>query len=343
MYSGDHAHAPRRYPCPDAVSVRLLRSTASDRIMSAMKHLFGPVASRRLGRSLGVDVIPFKTCSLDCIYCECGHTTRCVAARAEYVPTQDISAELTAWLDAGNAADVITFAGSGEPTLHSGLGALIRLIKQRTTIPVCVLTNGTMLWRDDVRGDLLPADIVVPTLSAPTRELFQQLHRPCQQLRYEEYRAGLRDFAREYRGQLWLEVFLVPGINDDDATVRALAAQAAELRPAKVQLNTAVRPAADADVAPLTNAALRRLAAFFTPPAEVVGAQPDGVAEHTTVDDAVVLAMLRRRPCTLADLAAGLGMSSSAAAYRIHVLEKSGVITVTERGGEAYYSAAPEA
>ncbi len=304
-----------------------------------MKHIFGPVASRRLGRSLGIDLVPFKTCTWDCMYCECGRTTQHTVTRAEFVPLADLVREFEEWCAAGGTADVITLAGSGEPTLYARIGELIDAIKACCAIPVCVLTNGTLLWCADVRRDLLHADIVIPTFDAPDDATFQRIHRPCRELDYARYVDGLRTFARAYTGQLWLEVFLVPGINDSDAMVRRIATVAAELHPAKVQLNTAVRPGTEPDVRPLASERMRELAALFTPPAEVIGTHNPNAAAYTAITDAQVLETVRRRPCTLADLAAGLGIPLSAAAKCVDALRAKGMIRVDTHNGLTFFSA----
>jgi wyosine [tRNA(Phe)-imidazoG37] synthetase (radical SAM superfamily) len=304
-----------------------------------MKHIFGPVASRRLGRSLGIDLVPFKTCTWNCIYCECGHTTHQTADRAEFVPLADLLREFDDWRATGGAADVITLAGSGEPTLYVRIGELIAALKERSAIPVCVLTNGTLLWRDDVRRDLQSADIVIPTFDAPDEAIFQRIHRPCRELVYAKYVEGLRAFARDYRGRLWLEVFIVPDINDSEMVVRRIAAFAAELRPAKVQLNTAVRPGAEPDVHPLALERMRELAALFTPPAEVIGTHNPNAAACAGVTEAQVLETLRRRPCTLTDLAAGLGIPLSATVKLLDALRARGAVSASMHDGQTFFTA----
>jgi len=306
--------------------------------MRSMKHIFGPVASRRLGRSLGIDLVPFKTCTWDCIYCECGRTTRHTMTRTEFVPLADLVREFEEWCAAGGTADIITLAGSGEPTLYARLGELIAALKARSAIPVCVLTNGTLLWREDVRHELQHADIVVPTFDAPDAATFQRIHRPCRELDYAQYLEGLRLFAHEHAGQLWLEVFLVPGINDSDAMVRRIAAMAAALHPAKVQLNTAVRPGAEPDVRPLACERMRELAMLFTPPAEVIGTHQPTAAAGAEVTEQQVLETVRRRPCTLADLAAGLGIPLSVAARHADALCAKGTIGVDTHDGQTFFS-----
>ena len=177
------------------------------------KYLFGPVPSRRLGRSLGIDVTPFKTCSFDCIFCQCGCTTTHAAERGEFVPFDEVCAELEKWLAEDGAADYITFAGSGEPTLYSRLGELIDFIKARTDIPLIVLSNGTLLHQPEVREETAKADIVKVSLSAWDDESFQTINRPAPGLLFETMKTGEQNFRNQFAGELWLEVFLMQGVN----------------------------------------------------------------------------------------------------------------------------------
>src|SRR5512135_2583332 len=169
-------------------------------------YIFGPVPSRRLGLSLGVDVIPKKVCTLDCVYCEVGATDKRALRRREYFPAEAIIAEVEGALASHANVDYISFSGSGEPTLNSKLGEIIRAVKAMTSIPVAVITNGTLFSLEDVRYDLIVADVVLPSLDAATQEVFEKIDRPHPQLRIETIIEGLREFRREYKGQLWLEI-----------------------------------------------------------------------------------------------------------------------------------------
>ena len=305
----------------------------------AMNYLFGPVASRRLGRSLGVDLLPFKTCTLDCVFCECGGTTACTALRAEHVPVDAVMAEMRAWLDAGGTADMITLAGSGEPTLHTRFGDIIRAIKAATPIPVCLLTNGTLLHLPEVRRDAMLADVVVPSLNAADEATFVRICRPCGDCTFEKHVAGLRAFAAEYKGEFWLEVFVVPGINDDVTCMRRIAALAAELKPRKIQLNTAVRPPAVESVTAAPAGTLERLAPLFTPQAEIVASHRGGGKATPAGSDEAVLQLLERRPGTMDDIAHGLGIAPAKAAEIVERLMGRGLVQAGQRGGEVYYTA----
>lgn len=231
-----------------------------------MRYLFGPVSSRRLGTSLGIDLLPFKTCSLDCIYCECGSTTVLTNERREYVPLDEVLSELDSYLATSPRLDYITFSGSGEPTLHSGIGNVIAHLKQHhSQYPVCVLTNSSLLSDPVVRRELLPADTVIPSLDAVSEQAFRTILRPHRSLTPEQLLAGITDFAEEYQGQLIIEIFIVPGVNDSAEEISRFRDFLAPLRIASVQLNTLARPGAVSDISPADTENLRRIAHQLDP------------------------------------------------------------------------------
>jgi wyosine [tRNA(Phe)-imidazoG37] synthetase (radical SAM superfamily) len=224
-----------------------------------MKYVFGPVPSRRLGRSLGVDPVPFKTCNWNCVYCQLGRTTAMTNERRDYVPAREVVAEVREALRAhGGAVDWVTFGGSGEPTLHKGLGRMIRAVKRFTSVPVAVLTNGALLHRPEVRRDVLAADAVLPTLDAGSEEVYRRLNRPRGDLTFSSLVEGLAAFRREYSGQIWMEVMLVRGLNDDARSLADIAAVLQRIGPDAVHVNTPVRPPAEPWVAPPTARSARR-------------------------------------------------------------------------------------
>jgi wyosine [tRNA(Phe)-imidazoG37] synthetase (radical SAM superfamily) len=296
-------------------------------------YLFGPVASRRLGRSLGIDVTPFKTCSFNCVFCQCGCTTKLLSERGEFVPFEDVCLELDHWLKHDGKADCITFAGSGEPTLYSRLGDVINFLKSRTSIPVIVLSNGTLLHRIKVRDELLKADVVKVSLSAWDDASFKTINRPCPGLSFEQLLAGEREFRAEFSGKLWVEVFLLEGINAEEKQVRKIAAAAAAIRPDRIHLNTAVRPAAEAGTQPVSKEKLDSFRRLFTPPAEVIATFSSETASTGPVCLEKLLNLLRRHPATAAQLA----QSFDAKPEEIAPLLTSPHLQTETRGGETYY------
>lgn len=304
-----------------------------------MKHLFGPVPSRRLGMSLGVDLVPPKTCTFDCIYCEVGRTTNKTQNRQEYVPTAAICTELAEfWRQHPTPPDYITLAGSGEPTLHSGLGKIIDYIKQNSAVPVAVLTNGSLLSLPAVRQELLRADVVLPSLDAVSPLIFRAINRPGRGLTIEKIIAGLRRFREEYRGQIWLEILFLQGLNDTEAEVTRLKEVAHSLRPEKIHLNTAVRPGPDPKAAlPLSTAALEEIASYFGPPAEVIASFGPGCQTPQALNEAELLASLARRPQTVQDLAKVLGMAEAAVQQQLDLLCQKGLLTAISHQGKVFY------
>lgn len=296
-------------------------------------YLFGPVPSRRLGRSLGIDVTPFKTCSFDCVFCQCGCTTKLVSERGEFVPFDAVCAELARWLKEDGQADCITFAGSGEPTLYSRLSELINFIKAHTAIPVIVLSNGTLLHRPAVRGELLRADIVKVSLSAWDEVSFQKINRPAPGLTFEKLLEGEHTFRKEFSGELWVEVFLMEGINADPKKVQKIAAAAAEIRPDRIHLNTAVRPPAEAGAQPVAKEKLEALCKLFSPCAEVIATFSADAGSGGKLNIEKVIDLVRRHPATATQLAQGFGVETAT----ILPLLDDPRLQTEARGGETYY------
>ena len=206
-------------------------------------YLFGPVPSRRLGISLGVDLVPMKTCTLNCTYCECGRTTNLSLERKEYVPFEAVKEELTHYFSHNPRPDYVTFSGSGEPTLNSRIGDVVHFIKSQTSdIPIAVLTNGTLLFQKQACDDIRDATVVIPSLDAATERVFRKINRPHPQLKIDTIIRGLVKFRKGYSGQIWLEVFIVPGLNDTEQELTALKRAIEEIEPDRIQLNTLDRP-----------------------------------------------------------------------------------------------------
>ena len=292
-----------------------------------MAHLFGPVPSRRLGRSLGVDLIPPKTCPYDCIYCEVGPTT-CQTRERFSFQTEDIIEELADYLkDPGVRPDVITLAGSGEPTLNLGLGRIIREIKAMSPIPVAVLTNGALLYDPEVRRELAAADIVLPSLDAARAETYAAINRPLPELSFESLLDGLTAFRREYQGQIWLEVMLLKGLNDTEAELTLLRRALQKIAPDKIQLNTAVRPVVEDAARPLNQAEMEAAAATLGGPVEVIASFSRADIAGSPRQDDDFVEMLSRRPMTAPDLAQALGLPLVQVVARLKRLQDSGRIS----------------
>lgn len=321
-----------------------------------MNFLFGPVNSRRLGRSLGIDLFREKICNLNCVYCEVGPTTVPANRRGLYSPTREILAEITEFCSDPHrlaAVDVLTVTAKGEPTLHLDLGVILRHIKSLTDKPVAVLTNGTTLADDEVREALQLADIVVPSLDAVRAESFSKVDRPARGLAVEAIINGLRDFSRAYRGRLWLEILLVRDINDADADIDALLPVLTTLRLDRIQLNTVVRPPADPGARPVAEARLaeiaRRLQAALAVPVDLpspvagfgderdAAPLPTADAEPAALRQAIIQ-MVRRRPCTAADIDRVFHLGGAEKVEQLLAsLVASGTLRILTHAGDRFY------
>ena len=301
-----------------------------------MRYVFGPVPSRRLGRSLGVDLVPFKTCSYDCIYCQLGVTTNKTVERREWVPLEDVVAELREKLE--SRPDYITLAGSGEPTLYSRLGELIERIREMSDTPIAVLTNGSLLWREEVRRDLLGASLVVPSLDAGTAASWEAVNRPHAGVSFDQMVEGLIAFRKEFRGDYHLEVFLTEGFTANEEEVRAIAEIIARIEPDRVQVNTVTRPPAEGYAGRVEHARLEELAALLHPEAEVI-ADYRGIHQEKefTASREAVLQMLERRPCSVDDVAGGLGIHRNEAIKYVEELLEEEAVEPVDVGGIVYY------
>ena len=295
----------------------------------SQKCTFGPVPSRRLGRSLGIDIVPFKTCTYDCIYCQLGRTTTKTLARTEFVAIDRILGDIYNVLKKKPDIDYLTLSGSGEPTLHSGIGKLISALKNEFDFPVAVLTNGSLLSEPDVVQSLLQADVVLPTLAAESETVFQCVHRPHSSLHFENVINGIKDFAGVFKNDLWLEVFLLDGVNAVEATVRSIKEIVDEIKPQKIHLNTATRPPAEEFAYPVRDDKLEFFKNIFGQNAEVItdfrhSMNQKSGCESRDIEQSI-LQLLKRRPCTNRDIASALSL------HAIEVTKATGHLVDTQK------------
>jgi wyosine [tRNA(Phe)-imidazoG37] synthetase (radical SAM superfamily) len=308
--------------------------------MTQGKHLFGPVPSRRFGRSLGLDLTPHKTCSLDCVFCQLGRTTKKTATRKEYVPSDDVIAELNRWLKTDGKADYITLSGSGEPTLHLRFGEVLNFIRTNSSIPAVLLTNGTLLHLPEVRDAASSANIVKVSLSAWDQASYSWVNRPHTQLKFSQLVEGQKAFRKQFRGELWLEVFLVWGMNSTPSDVKRIAALAKEVEPDRIQLNTVVRPPAEEFAKSLSRERLAGLCSLFRPTAEVIAEFTADKDLKIQADKETILSMLQRRPCTVDQIAKGFGMHFNEVTKYLGNLMRTGQIQEERKNSTVYYAAA---
>jgi len=271
------------------------------------KYIFGPVPSRRLGHSLGVDLVPYKVCTFDCIYCELGRTTVKTMERKEYYPVKEILKELSLKLKEKIKIDYITIAGSGEPTLYSKIKELITEIKEITDIPVAILTNSSLLWDKNVREDIKDADLIMPSLDAGDEICFNKVNRPFKDLSFKKIIEGLIEFSCNYKNKIWLEVLLVKDITANDEQVRKIAELTKNLKVDKIQLNTVNRPPAESFAHPISIDEMNYYKNFFMNNSEIINNNFKAYDnEMFKAKENDIINLVKRRPCSIDDISLGL-------------------------------------
>lgn len=276
------------------------------------KYLFGPVPSRRLGMSLGIDLVPKKVCALNCVYCEVGETTKLTTDRMEYIKYDKIISELQQFMSSRPKIDYITFSGSGEPTLNSRIGEVLAYVKQNyPDVKTAILTCGALLSSPQLRTEILEADVILPSLDAATQAIFNKINRPNPNLSIDTYIKGLIDFRKEYKGQIWLEVFLLRGYNDTPEELDLIKEAILKIEPDIVQLNTLDRPGTVEGLIAMTKNELQKIKDYWDiSNVEIIAsaAQRTDVDSYNTDIEGTILATIARRPCTLDDLNQILGI-----------------------------------
>lgn len=303
--------------------------------------LFGPVPSRRLGISLGVDLVPMKTCTLNCIYCECGKTSLLTLERKEYVSFEAVKKELTHYLAHHARPDYITFSGSGEPTLNSKIGDVIRFLKDRVPdVPVAVLTNSTLFSQKQVRSDIKNAVVVIPSLDAATEKIFNKINRPSPYLHVDTIIDGLIRFRKEYSGKIWLEIFIIPGMNDTIAELSALKLVIGRIKPDQVHLNTLDRPGSVSTLSAATREELEHVLNVFQMENAAIVADPPEYKElfaYRKDTAAAILGTIARRPCTSKDLSEILGLQVNEVDTYLKSLETDEKIKIVKQKRGLFY------
>ena len=267
------------------------------------KHIFGPVPSRRLGLSLGIDLVPYKTCNLNCIYCECGRTTCLTNRRDEYIDSKEIIDEIKSFLKSRRELDYITFSGAGEPLLNSKIGEIADFLK--TNYPkykLALLTNGILISDNKVVKELKNIDLVIPSLDAGSEKVFKRINRPCGSVRFNEYVESLRKFSKIFENEIWLEVFLIKGINDSEKELKLMKQIIDNIELSKIQLNTIDRPTAESGLTGLNHDEMLKAESVFGDKAEIIG---NFAGEKVFKGDnmTTVINCLKRRPLTVKDIA----------------------------------------
>lgn len=274
------------------------------------KYIFGPVPSRRLGMSLGIDMVSYKTCPFDCVYCECGKTTCKTKKRSEYIDADLIISELDNFLSNKPHIDVITFGGSGEPTLNSGLHKLIEYIKSRyPEYKTAILTNSSLLHQREVQESILSIDYTLPSLDALSQPVFEKINHPVPGISINTISHGLAEFAEIYKGILWIEIFIIPGINDTEKELNLFKNYLKRIKIDRVQLNTLDRPGTCSWVKHASEERLIQIAEYLKPlPIEIIARKIHpkkwGAINVQTADH--IISILKRRPMTVEDISVSL-------------------------------------
>jgi wyosine [tRNA(Phe)-imidazoG37] synthetase (radical SAM superfamily) len=307
--------------------------------MKSFHHLYGPVPSRRLGRSLGIDLVPHKICTYDCIYCQIGNTTEKTLVRKEYVPVREILEEVGRFLkEETSPIDHLSLAGSGEPTLHSKIRSIIEGLKKITLIPVAVITNGFLLWKPEVREDLLQADIVLPSLDAVSQRVFVRINRPRPGFSIEKVIEGMVKFRKIYKGQIWLEILFCEGVNDGKEELMRMKKAINRIQPDLIHLNTVVRPPSEKWATPLDQKEMEKIRGFFGEKASIISEfdrHPSFLSERDIKEE--ILKILKRRPLSRSDLSRGMGIPQNELDQYIKRLTQEGKIRARIFGDSVYY------
>lgn len=309
-----------------------------------MSYVFGPVPSRRLGKSLGIDPVPLKTCNWNCVYCQLGRTRPLTNQRREYIPCQDLLAEIGQVLSDHQPGEIdwVTFVGSGEPTLHSSLGWLIRRVKQICSLPVAVITNGSTLYLPEIRLALSDADAVLPSLDAGNPRLYRKVNRPWPELTFNRLLEGLIAFRQEYTGKLWLEMMLVQGLNDTEEALTEIASAICRIQPDRLHINLPVRPPAEAWVCLPGESSLQRAQAILGTIADIVlPALSQPVTCYPADLESTILGIITRHPMQETELCSMVGRWTPVDVHEaLDALRTSQKVCLIERYGKQFWSAA---
>ncbi len=307
-------------------------------------RIYGPVPSRRFGLSLGVDLVPYKTCSFDCIYCQLGPTDRLTGELQDFFEVDEILADVVEALEDGPRPNVITFAGSGEPTLYRSLGDLVDRLREVADIPILLITNSTQLWREEVAKAVQKVDILAPSLDAGDEDMYQRINQSHPDIPFDKLVRGLVDVTHSFGGEIRLEVMLIRDMNDDEKSLESIARLLDDLRFDQVDVNTPVRPPVpERGALPCYRDTLDRALELFGPKAKAIGTfkkraiNAEGPARSFSSLDKDIREMLLRRPCTVDDIASSLGLDRSEVERSLKRLTSAGLVDSHPGQGDTYY------
>jgi wyosine [tRNA(Phe)-imidazoG37] synthetase (radical SAM superfamily) len=309
-------------------------------------NVYGPVPSRRFGLSLGIDLVPHKTCTFDCIYCQLGETDLLIGETAELADVESILDDVERALADEPLPDVLTLAGSGEPTVYRPLGELVDGLRELAPeVPVLLITNGSLLWREEVAAAVMKVDVLAPSLDAGDPATFERINRPHPEITFERVVRGLRNVTGAFQGEIRLEVMLVAGVNDSDESIAAIARVLETLRFDRIDVNSPVRPPVpERGALPPDEAVLERALDAFGPKAHAIGTflpRSDTRAHRRSFSDRDkdIREMLLRRPCTVEDICAALGLHPHEVIKRLERLQTAGLVERRDGDPAPYYRA----
>lgn len=311
--------------------------------MSELKYMFGPAPSRRLGRSLGINIVPSKICSLDCLYCEVGKTKATTMQIKPYIKAKDILDEFSKNYDNfKELCDVITITGAGEPTLNSELYDILKGIKSITDKEVAILTNTTTLHIESVYNTLLLFDIVVPSLDSVDELSFHNINLPDKNIKIENIISSLEKFSHEYKGRLFVEVLFCKGVNDDEKSIEKLINVLSNVKAEKVQLGTIHRPPAYENIEKVDDEFLLTTANLLKKHninAEVTGGFSSVYKTSASLNlHDLIPSLLKMRPCTLLDITCVFGKSEKEIETSLNMLLSQGIIKAVDYNNDTYYT-----
>lgn len=303
---------------------------------------YGPVLSRRFGYSLGIDLIPLKTCIYDCIYCQLGKTTNKTIERRRYldIDFNGFEAELLKKLDGCPYLSYITFSGSGEPTLNSDIAKLIDIVKNVTDIPVAVLTSGGTLRFGSVINDIKGVDLLKVSLDAPDGKLLKRINRPCREVIFDKNISGLKRLLNSFNGDIWLEIMILEGINDSLDSAYKFKEIIEDLGEGikKIHINTAVRPSGGDYMKLPLKERLQDIKNILGKKAELIGkVDTEKYNRKLLLVEKEIMGLLRRRPSNMKDISQALGLNLNETIKIIDKLFGEEKIIASSRGSTRYY------
>ncbi len=299
------------------------------------KYLFGPVLSRRLGVSLGVDLVPHKTCTMDCIYCECGKTTKLIDSPISFLSTQKILQELDTFLKDNPTLDYITFSGAGEPTLNSEIDTFISFIKSKyPQYKIALITNSSLLNNKDVLNKISKIDLIVPSIDAGDKITMDKINRPHEKITWEVIYKGIELLAKNFKGKIWLEIFIIDKINHQPKQLEKIKQLIHQISPNKVQINSLDRPGTETNIKKANRSNLESIVEYFNYPKCEIISKNDFIDRKIDKNTLSIIDLIKKRPCTVSEISTILNLNISIVEEKLQQYKKDNCVSeyILERG-----------